>query len=253
MLGRSALSVCLSERKERLLALKKKWSLGDVLGCVDFCKVLVAADKDDGSDEGKAVVIDFLKAANLRNDKVMRLDVCVGLLQVLGSIVLPIADGDSNDDSFGNSTLGASTLAVRGKPFAPVAMAVVCDLLEAFGGLVFSACIADAKGGGGGGRGLAAPGVDVEREQRLDKCFKCHEVFARLADRMCADDDNNKDGEGKEGGASEEKGGEGGGGGGGGGSGAAQFAGLIDIKDKNARNCAKRLQSLLKKYRVGRL
>ena len=105
LLGRLSLSVSLGERRDRLEGLKRKWVAGDVMGCVESCQAFVDGDREDGGAEGAAVVVDFLRAADLKSDKVMRLDVCAGLLQLLGEIVLPErggGDGDDNDESFGN-------------------------------------------------------------------------------------------------------------------------------------------------------
>ena len=48
LLGRLGLSVCLSQRLEKLKKMKKMWKKGNVVGCMEFCKKIVESD-DDGS------------------------------------------------------------------------------------------------------------------------------------------------------------------------------------------------------------
>jgi hypothetical protein len=101
-------------------------------------------------------------------------------------------------------------------------MGAAADVVEAFGGLVFDTC------GRAPGVGV---GIDVERESRFEKCYEIHESFKRLCDRF---DGGEEEAKGEEGRMS-----------------AIRFVGLIDLKDKEARKMAERLDGLLKKYKRG--
>mmetsp|Transcript_18047 Transcript_18047/g.36710 ORF Transcript_18047/g.36710 Transcript_18047/m.36710 type:complete len:871 (+) Transcript_18047:174-2786(+) len=222
LLGRLGLSVCLAERIEKIKVLSLKWSEGRVGECFKFMNQIMDGD-DDGSLEGAAVVADFLKSVNLK--KALTLDVCGELLEVLVKMILPEGeDGDTSIDNDGTmNSLGESTIAIKGRPFAEVAMVSFATVLDAFGQYIFDTCMSGATG----------VGIDVEREERLNKCLECHKSFAKLADKMVAE--LSSDLESKEGDF----------------SGGVQFMGLVDVNDSGAKRAAKRLAGLLTRYRAG--
>jgi len=206
----------LGERIEKLEKLRKIWGRGDLREALLEMENIVEGDSD-GSMEGAAVVVDFLKCVDARK---LRLEDCGRLLRVLIKIIL---GGDVEDGGDMEETIGGSSTAIRGRPFAGPAMGKFATILESFGRLVFETCLS-----GGSGFGV---GVDVEGEGRLKRCLACHESFAKLADRMC-------------GGSGEEKSGE---------VSSVVFMGLIDTKDREAKREVKRLAGLLAKYRSGKM
>mmetsp|Transcript_11392 Transcript_11392/g.20712 ORF Transcript_11392/g.20712 Transcript_11392/m.20712 type:complete len:900 (+) Transcript_11392:327-3026(+) len=224
LLGRLGLSVCLSDRIEKIKSLRKKWAAGKVLECFRAMSEIMD-DDDDGSLEGAAVVADFLKAIDVRSKKVMKLDICVELLDILVKLILPEGeDADTSLDGTLNS-LNESTIAIKGRPFAELSMTYFSLILEGFGRYVFETCM-------NGGSGV---GIDVEREERLNKCLGCHKSFAKLADRMCP---GSEDLEAKDDSMH---------------SSGIVFMGLVDLKDAGAKRAAKRLGGLLLKYKKGKM
>jgi hypothetical protein len=228
LLGRLGLSTCLGDRMDKLEKLRGMWSDGDVRGALKEMENIVD-DDEDGAMEGAAVVVDFLKTVEVKR---LKLDNCGSLLRVLCKIILGGEDGDGGD--FEDTTSGSST-AIRGRPFAGMAMATFATILECFGRLVFQTCLS-----GGNGFGV---GVDVEGEGRLKRCLLCHESFAKLADRICGE--RVRGGGGEE---EEKRGGEGDNK-----VSSLMFMGLIDMKDNVAKREAKRLAGLLDGYRRGNI
>ena len=103
--------------RENINILKRKWRNGDIIGCFDFCKTLINDDIDESSTwgEGSAVVGDFLKAVNLKQGKVMKLDMCEPMLELLVTIVVPeIFDGEEGVMS--NIMRESGTLSIRRIP-----------------------------------------------------------------------------------------------------------------------------------------
>ena len=141
-------------------------------------------------------------------------------------LILPEGDeGDTSMDNDGTmNSLGESTIAIKGRPFAEIAMISFTVVLEAFGRYIFDTCLSGSTG----------VGIDVEREERLNKCLDCHKSFANLADKMVVDLEEDK----------AEESGLGGG---------VQFMGFVDMNDSGAKRAAKRLAGLLAKYKKGKI
>jgi WD40 repeat protein len=221
LLGRLGATSCLGDRLEKMNKLRSLWSAGDVLGCLSYCSALISEDSEDGTMEGAAVTSDFLRCINMKSSAVMKLAYAGELMKVLVKIILPEEDGENPNDA----TLGNSTIAIHGRPFAATSMEAAAEIISAFGALVFDTC--------GRAPGIGV-GIDVERESRFDKCWGVHESFATLCDRFdggSGAEDKREVGEGS----------------------AIRFAGLIDLKDKRARVAAEKLDSLLRKYKRGLL
>jgi len=220
LLGRLGATSCLGERLEKMNKLKDLWSHGDVAGCLTYCTCLME-DDEDGSMEGSAVVSDFLKCIKVKSKEVMKLTHVTVLMKVLVKVLLPAEDSENPNDA----TLGSSTIAIHGRPFAAQALEAAAEIVAAFGGLAFDTC------GRAPGVGV---GVDMEREKRFDKCWGLHEQMKKLCDRLEAGGGGGEKGE-------EEK------------LSAIRFVGLIDLKDKRARAAAEKLDALLRKYKRGLL
>ena len=232
LLGRLGLSVCLSQRLEKLKKMKKMWKKGNVVGCMEFCKKIVESD-DDGSMEEMAVVADFLKAIKIRSNEVMRLDVCAILLDVLCTMILGIGvgnkdkDKDKENELETTNTFGGSGTTLKGKPHATIAMNCTSTIIECFGRQVYDNVT--GKSGGGGF------GVDMAWEERREKYTEMHDVLVKLSNRICLEEDGEEGGQGGLGGSK------------------LQFLGLVDVKDLGARKAASKVQSLLMKYERGQL
>lgn len=232
LLGRLGLTACLSQRLEKLKELKKNWRQGDVWRCAQYCKKLVSSD-EDGSQESVAVVADFLRSIDIRNEKIMTLDVATIMLEVVSIMILGQEgkDGVGMDCTAGtlsgDSTLAGETGAtLKGKPHATIAMKSCSEIISAFGRMVH-------------GNILSGMGkVDVAGEERKQKFFSMHKIIARLSDRFCLEQTEDI----PEGGAAVDAR-----------SGSLQFLGLVDASDVQANAAAMELQKLLMKYERGKI
>lgn len=142
----------LAQRLQSLKLLRLLWERGEINDCIDHLVVL--SDTLSHNSANLATLADFFDAAELRGNG-LSLDSCVRLLPVLESMLVM----------------------ERGFPSEHVMYATFksfTSLATGFGDLIRNTRATIVISGG----------VDLSREERLNKCNACFEVFSRVAGRI---------------------------------------------------------------------
>ena len=146
--GDLAISV-LSQRLTNLRLLRNYWERGEMLSIIDHLHTILTTSTVDMSNTQGVVVADFFTSLDWKSS-VITLDVCGQLLPLLEAML-----------DTGNNTLIAAAL--RG----------VESLSESFGSLIRQT------------RAVVVPGgVDITREERLQKCNVSFVTFARIRSKL---------------------------------------------------------------------
>jgi hypothetical protein len=136
----------LSQRLTNLRLLRNYWERGEVLSIVDHLHTILSTCS---SDSQVIVVADFFSSVDLKSP-LISLDVCGQLLPLLEAML-----------DTGNSSLISATLRA------------VQSLCESFGDLIRQT------------RAVVVPGgVDLSREERLQKCNVSFVTFARIKSKL---------------------------------------------------------------------
>ena len=143
----------LAQRLQSLKLLRMLWSRGEIDDVLEQLKVLSEAAAHSASN--LATLADFFEAVELRG-QVLSLDACVTLVPILESMI-SVSDGWCSEH-------------VMYAAFKSLA-----SLAEAFGELIRNTRATIV---------VAAGGVDLSREARLQKCNSCYTVFSRVGGRV---------------------------------------------------------------------
>lgn len=149
----SALST-LSQRMATLKLLRQTWNKGDILGVLDHLQTLSEAMVLD-NPQNVGIIVDFLVGVDLKGN-FLSLDACVQLLPIIDTVV-----------SYSTSRAQTTDIVV----FASYKALV--DLAQGFGELIRSTRSM-----------MVAGGVDLTREERLNKCNTCYQVFNKAKQRL---------------------------------------------------------------------
>lgn len=136
----------LSQRLTNLRLLKQYWERGDISTIVDHLKTIQMTCVHDPN--GSIVLADFFSSVDLCGSGIVSLDVCGKILPVLDDMLEAKAD----------EVLSASLMAITA-------------LADTFGPLI------------GETRSVIGRAVDISREERIEKCNKCHVVFCQIQEK----------------------------------------------------------------------
>lgn len=153
MISSSSASSTLSQRLATLRLLRQTWNKGDVMSVLETLDVLKGAMMMD-NPQNLSIIVDFLLGVELKG-QLLSLDACMELLPIIDAAV---------------SYSSSRSPQVETNIFATYRAYI--SLAQSFGELIRNTRSI-----------MVAGGVDISREERLNKCNTCYEYFSKAKQR----------------------------------------------------------------------
>jgi hypothetical protein len=144
----------LSQRLVTVKLLRQTWNKGEIMGVLEHLEVLGEAMILD-NPQNASIIVDFLMGVDFRGN-FLSLDACVKLLPIIDNVV-----------TYTTSRVQPTDVVVFSCYKSLVALA------QGFGELIRSTRSA-----------MIAGGVDLSREERLNKCNACYQIFNKAKQRL---------------------------------------------------------------------